>query len=85
MAGLVTPTPLFLKGMLMLAKVKQESRYGIITAFSGVEFIKTEWREVPAGKEDEARAHPLLLVQEITLEVKPEPVIVHPVKKAGTK
>lgn len=69
----------------MKAKVRQESRYGIITAFSGVEFIKSEWREVPSGKEDEARAHPLLLVQEITLEVKPEPMTVHPVKKAGRK
>lgn len=69
----------------MLAKVKPESRYGVVTAFSGVEFVKSEWRAVPSGKEQEAKAHPLLLVQEIILEVKPEPVIIPPAKKAGRK
>jgi hypothetical protein len=67
----------------MKAKVKEDSRYGVVTAFSGIEFVKSEWRDVPSGKEEEARVHPFLLVQD--LEVKPESIIITPVKKAGRK
>lgn len=39
----------------MEAKVKQESRYGTHIAFSGVEFVKYEWRPVPATATTEQR------------------------------
>jgi hypothetical protein len=32
----------------MQAKIKQTSRYGTASLFSGVEFVKHEWRTVPA-------------------------------------
>ncbi len=44
----------------MEARVKQDYNAGPVTAFSGHEFIKSEWREVPAGFEEAARKHPLL-------------------------
>lgn len=46
----------------MKARVKQSSRYGIITAFTGREYVKYEWRLVPDGCEDEAAKHPFLTV-----------------------
>lgn len=48
----------------MQARVKQSSRYGVITAFSGVEFLKRDWRPVPKGFEEAARHHELLEVLE---------------------
>ncbi len=48
----------------MEARVKQDYNAGPIMAFSGREFVKSEWREVPAGSEDAARNHPLLDVRE---------------------
>ena len=44
----------------MQARVKLSSRYGSITAFSGLEFVKYEWRNVPAGKDEEAKRNPYL-------------------------
>ena len=54
----------------MLAKVKDEYRHRFVQAFSGREFIKSEWRQVQAGFETEAKAHPFLDVDEKA----PEPV-----------
>jgi hypothetical protein len=34
---------------MMLARVKPGYRWSIIQAFAGREYLKTEWREVPAG------------------------------------
>jgi len=48
----------------MQAKVKQEYFLPSLIAFSGVEFIKKEWRPVPVGAEAEAEAHPNLDVRE---------------------
>lgn len=53
----------------MEARVKQSSRYGTITAFSGSEYVKYEWRIVPAGKEEEAAQHPSLEVKQIGMDV----------------
>lgn len=53
----------------MNARVKQSSRYGTMTAFTGFEFVKYEWRPVPAGCEDEARKHLYLDVDEGKNEV----------------
>jgi hypothetical protein len=48
----------------MQAKIKQSSRYGTASLFSGVEFVKHEWRPVPAQYEDQARGHDLLEIRE---------------------
>lgn len=55
----------------MEAKVKQESRWGSITAFSGCEFVKSEWRAVPAGCEAEAMRNEYLETREKPVEVAP--------------
>lgn len=50
---------------MLQAKVKSDYRFGnSLQAFSRVEFIKQEWRDVPAGFEDQARAHEWLEVRE---------------------
>jgi hypothetical protein len=48
----------------MQAKIKQTSRYGTASLFSGVEFVKHEWRTVPAQYEDQARKNDLLEIRE---------------------
>jgi hypothetical protein len=40
-------------------------------ACSGVEFVAYEWREVPAGFEDEVENHPYLEVEPV--QITPEP------------
>lgn len=50
-------------------KAKATTSYPIM-AFGGVEFVKYEWRAVPAGFEDAAMAHPNLEVR----QPEPEPV-----------
>lgn len=52
------------------ARVKQEYRLGAVTAFSGYEYIQSEWRPVPAGYEEQAKAHDLLDVREALVPVK---------------
>lgn len=43
------------------ARVKANYALGTnIIAFSGLEFTKKEWRQVPAGRENEALVHPYL-------------------------
>lgn len=46
------------------AKVKDTYNMGSITAFSGHEYVRAEWRPVPAGFEPAALSHPLLDVRE---------------------
>lgn len=48
----------------MIAKLKSTYRWASLTAFSGHEYTKKEWRRVPAGCEDQARAHEFLEVSE---------------------
>lgn len=50
------------------AKVKDELNIGPVAAFSGREYIRFEWRPVPAGCEAEARRHTMLDVREIATE-----------------
>jgi hypothetical protein len=57
----------------MDARVNQSSRYGTITAFSGREYVKYEWRVVPAGFEAEAARHPYLEVKPVEVESEPQP------------
>jgi len=47
----------------MLARVKQDYAAGPVMAFSGREYVRSEWREVPAGFEAQAQEHPLLDTQ----------------------
>lgn len=54
----------------MLARVKQDYLAGSVTAFSGREYIRSEWREVPAGFEEQAKSHPLLETQPSLDEVR---------------
>ena len=72
----------------MEAKVRSEHRWRNVTAFGGIEFVKSEYRPVPAGLEKEAQAHPFLeiktsvtvtnnLVNDVQVE---EPVTAEPVK-----
>lgn len=58
------------------AKVKDNYMLGNVTAFSGLEYVKGEWREVPPGYEDQVLVHPYLDVrnaeteEEITIKTK---------------
>lgn len=47
----------------MEARVRSDSKLDNVFAFSGREFSKTEWRPVPAGLEEEAKANPFLEVR----------------------
>lgn len=42
------------------ARVKQDWQFDTVIAFSGHEYVKSEWRPVPLGSEKEAQAHPYL-------------------------
>ena len=47
----------------MEAKVKDNARFNTYIFFSGHEFIKGDWRPVPVGSEEQARAEALLDVR----------------------
>ena len=44
----------------MLAQVKKDCRYPIITAFGGLEYVQYEYRAVPVGQENSAKDNPYL-------------------------
>ncbi len=47
-----------------------------VTAFSGLEYVRYEWRDVPKGFEQQAKGNPFLeLLEEVT---EPEPVVFSP-------
>jgi len=54
----------------MLARVKQDYLAGSVAAFSGREYVRSEWREVPAGFEKQAETHPFLDTQPSTKEIR---------------
>ena len=54
----------------MLARVKQAYLAGSVIAFSGREYIRSEWRAVPEGFEEQAKTHPLLDTQPSLDEVR---------------
>lgn len=66
----------------MNARVKQDYRWNAVTAFSGFEFVKGEYRLVPAGAEAEAIAHDALEIE--VIESAPTEVK-EPIKKVGKK
>ncbi len=59
----------------MDARVSGSSRWMTVTAFGGHEYIRDEWRVVPAGCEEEAMSHPFLeiMVPDSVFAVLPEP------------
>ena len=69
------------------AKVKDSYNMGPIVAFSGYEYIRNEWRLVPAGFEPAAIVHPMLDVRDaetekeirVTAQDKLAEMIEHPV------
>ena len=56
----------------MLARVKQDYAAGPVMAFSGREYVRSEWREVPPGFEEQAKNHPLLETQPSLKEIRAE-------------
>jgi len=54
----------------MLARVKQDYASGSVVAFSGHEYVRSEWRDVPAGFEEQAKKHPLLDTQPSLKEIR---------------
>jgi len=66
----------------MLARVKKDYRWKLVTAFSGVEFTKDEYRPVPTGFESAAQAHEAL---EVAVEQTPNPETVDAPRKRGGK
>lgn len=61
----------------MKAKVKDDYRWKTFIAFGGHEFVKGEWRPVPAGYEERAKSNPYLEVQEEGLPPAENSVKVH--------
>jgi hypothetical protein len=47
----------------MRVRVKRDSKVLNVTAFGGFQYIRSEWREVPAGCEQEAEKHPYLEIE----------------------
>lgn len=62
----------------MEARVNQSSRYGVIIAFSGREYVKYEWRLVPAGCEAEAERHPYLEIKPVELQEAGDDFVIPP-------
>lgn len=67
---------------MLQAKVKADSQFNPVTAFGGYEFVRTEYRPVPAGFEAAAEAHPYLEVLEVK-EVVAEPAAEKPARGKG--
>ena len=64
--------------MAFEAMVRDDYKSASVTAFGGREFVKGQWREVPAGQEGSAGAHPFLELREVggkVAEAKGKPVL----------
>lgn len=61
----------------MQAKVKADYRWPAVVAFGGHEYVKSEFRPVPAGCEAEAQRHP-------HIETAPDPAARVELRFAGT-
>lgn len=48
----------------MKARVREDGRLNVVTAFGGREYTKRDWRPVPEGFEAAAEAHPLLVTSD---------------------
>lgn len=56
----------------MQARVRESSKLKVITACSGINFVKHQWFEVPPEREEEALNNPYL---EIRVEVEEVPTV----------
>lgn len=70
-------------------KAKSNKGYPV-TAFSGLEFVSYEWRDVPPGKEQEAINNPFLITmldepQPAPVFSESEPIAVEPPGKRGRR
>ncbi len=54
----------------------RSNRFSSVTAFSGLEYVRYEWRDVPKGLEQQAKGNPFLELLEDAIE--PEPVVFSP-------
>ena len=54
----------------MRARVKKACRWNTVTAFNGRDYVRDDWRRVPAGLEAEAQRHPML---ELRIDALSEP------------
>ena len=61
-------------------KAKANYPAGPVTAFSGLEFVKYEWRDVPVGFETQAEQHPYLEIKQVEPEPEIVPEVVEPAK-----
>lgn len=57
----------------MEARVIGTNEHRIVRALEGREYVKTEWRPVPADREDEAERHPMLEIRTGKAKAKPQP------------
>ena len=55
----------------MKAKVKNDCNLKVVTAFAGVEYVKYEYRPVPASAENEALRHPFLEIETAVAQEEP--------------
>lgn len=55
------------------ARVVEGYNMGSVIAFSGYEYIRSEWRPVPAGFEEHAQNHELLEVRQVKSAVEATP------------
>lgn len=67
---------------MIQARVKPDHRWNVVKAFSGLEFIKSEYRDVPLEAEEQAKAHPFLETREY-VPPEPEPIPEEPKAKKG--
>lgn len=51
------------------ARVRDDSRLPVVTAFGGREYVRGEWRPIPGEQADSAAAHPFLEVREAGVAV----------------
>ncbi len=59
----------------MDAQVKDNSPWRTINACAGAEFVKSQWRAVPPGRESEAQNNPFLETRDTLPAEKPAPVV----------
>jgi len=57
---------------MLQAKVKEDYKFPTVRAFTGREYVKDYWRDVPLGVDDEAKRHPYLEIREMETEVEAE-------------
>lgn len=60
---------------MLIAMVQKDFRFPTVYSCAGREFVKYEYRQVPAGFEEEAKANPYLTTKEVAEEERVEIVL----------